>query len=335
MVETLLRSTEPSLRWKTRVHVLREPTTSPSLRSLREEIRKSPRVRALLTRRDSLGQPGTSRGVYYKWQGAQWALARLADLGYPEGDPTLCPMRDRVLDLWLRPSYYREYDATTKHSAYGRPAVPRMQGRYRRCASQQGNPLYFLTRLKLDDGRCADLAERLLHWRWPDGGWNCDRNPSADTSSFMETLLPMLGLWAYGQASRSVAARRAATAASEVFLRRHLFLRVSDGRVIRPDFVKLHYPTYYHYDILAGLRAMVEIGRIRDPRCREALDLLESKRLPDGGWPAEARYYRYSPREFAAGAEFVNWGGVSTTCMNPWVTVDALSVLVAAERVTV
>jgi hypothetical protein len=242
-------------------------------------------------------------------------------------------MRDRVLDLWLGPSYFREYNAKTRIAGYGRPAVPRIRGRYRRCASQQGNALYYLTRLELDDGRCANLAERLQHWQWPDGGWNCDRNPSADTSSFLETLLPMLGLSAHGEAKRSTAERQAAHAASEVFLRRRLFRRVSDGRVISPGFVDLHYPTYYHYDILAGLRAMTEIGRVRDPRCSEALDLLESKRLPDGGWPAEAKFYRHAPREFAAGAEFVNWGGTSKVRMNPWVTVDALSVLVAAERI--
>jgi hypothetical protein len=31
-------------------------------------------------------------------------------------------------------------------------------------------------------------------------------------------------------------------------------------------------------------------------------------------------------------AEFVNWGGTSARRMNPWVTADALSVLVAAGR---
>ena len=54
--------------------------------------------------------------------------------------------------------------------------------------------------------------------------------------------------------------------------------------------VRLHYPCYWHYDLLAGLKVMAEAGFIGDPRCREALDLLESKRLPGGGFPAEARY---------------------------------------------
>lgn len=332
VLESLLHSSEPSLRWKARVQVLGESPESPRLKKLRGEIRRSARAQAILGRRGMLGRPGTLRGVYYKWQGCHWALARLADLGYPPDDETLHPLRDRALDIWLRPAYFREYDATTKKGGQQGSGVPRIQGRYRRCASQQGNALFYLTQLGLDDGRGHQLAERLLYWQWPDGGWNCDRNPSADTSSFMETLLPMWGLSVYGRAMGSTSATQAARRASEVFLRRHMFKRISDGRVIAPEFVRLHYPTYYHYDVLAGLRGMVEVGRIRDPRCTDALDLLEGKRLPDGGWPAESKFYRYQPRTFAASSEFVDWGGTGSARMNPWVTVDALGVLHAAGR---
>ena len=300
-------------------------------------MRRSPRAKAILQRKASLGRPGTSRGVYYKWQGAHWALVRLADIGYPAKDETLYPMRDRVMGLWLRSSYFRDRESSTVSGAYRvlGSGVPLIDGRSRRCASQQGNALLSVVRLGLDDGRCERLVERLCHWQWPDGGWNCDVTPSADSSSFMETLTPMEGLAAFGKSTGSAGARRASRRASEVFLRRHLFKRVSDGRVIRPDFVRLHYPTYYHYDILAGLRGMREVDRLRDSRCDEALDLLESRRLRDGGWPAEAKFYRYSPREFAAGAEFVDWGGTSSRRMNPWVTVEAMAVLHSAGRLSV
>jgi hypothetical protein len=188
--------------------------------------------------------------------------------------------------------------------------------------------------LGIADERAASLAERLLHWQWPDGGWNCDKDPDADTSSFMETLLPMLGLAAYARSNNHVAAAKAAKAAAEVFLRRKLFRRVSDGRVIHPDFVALHYPLYWHYDVLAGLKAITRVGRIRDARCAEALDLLEEKRLSDGGWPAEKRHYKVSRKAMNANADYVDWGGTSTRRMNEWVTVDALAVLRAAGRAT-
>jgi hypothetical protein len=125
-------------------------------------------------------------------------------------------------------------------------------------------------------------------------------------------------------------ARAAAARAAEVFLKRHLYVRESDGAVIHGEFTQLHYPLYWHYDILHGLKVMAECGLIQDARCRLALDLLAAKRLPDGGWPAEKRYYKVSD-EFALGNDHVDWGGTSTKRSNPWVTTDALSVLKRAD----
>ena len=147
----------------------------------------------------------------------------------------------------------------------------------------------------------------------------------------METLPPMRGLASWAALTGDQAARAAAERAAEVLLERRLFRRRRDGRVIRDEFTKLHYPLYWHYDILGGLKAMAELGAIGDERCTDALELLESKRLPDGGWPAEARYYRHST-EVKLGNDDVDWGGTSTGHSNQWVTVDALGVLRAAGR---
>jgi len=327
----LLRSKEPSVRWKTRVRILGEAPNSTGIRSLRQAIRRSPRVRSLLARRDSRG---LLRGIpepYSKWQGAHWVLSALADLGYPERDRSLFALRDQVLDRWLGDTYYEEHDASSAAEAYRKGGVPRMRGRYRRCASQQGNALYFLTKLGLTNSRSDALIERLLHWQWPDGGWNCDRNPGADTSSFWETRHAMLGLAVHGERTGDSIATRAAAKASEVFLSRQLFLARHGGHVMNKGFIVLHYPLYHEYDILGGLSAMVEVGCIGDPRCGKALDLLESKELPGGGWPTEARFYRVSPG-IGSRTESVDWGGTSKRSMNEWVTVDALAVLTAAGR---
>ncbi|HZY69366.1 MAG TPA: hypothetical protein VFF67_00090 [Thermoplasmata archaeon] len=331
VVDRLLRSEEPSIRWKTRVNVLGESRGSRRVRALGDEVRRSRRIRTILSQGDPKGSVAAARGVYAKWQGAHWILAHLADLGYPPGDATLEPLCDRTLGVWLRASYYAEFEAATRAASYGRTGVPLMEGRYRRCASQQGNALRSITALELDDGRCAQLVERLLHWQWPDGGWNCDTHPEAHVSSFHETLLPMRGLALYGVRNRATKASRAARRASELFLTRRMFRRRSTGTTMAADFVRLHYPAYWHYDVLGGLRAMAELGRIRDARCGDALDLLEGKRLPDGGWPAEAKYYTTSS-EYRGGGEFVDWGGTALRRSNPWVTVDALSVLRSAGR---
>jgi len=115
-----------------------------------------------------------------------------------------------------------------------------------------------------------------------------------------------------------------------VFLSRRLFRRRSSDSVLRADVIRLHFPRYWHYDFLGGLIAMAEVRLIDDERCVEALDLLESYRLPDGGWPAQSRYYRVAAT--GAGRERVSWGSVSRGKYNPWVTVEALSALRAAGR---
>ena len=316
IVDELLRSPEPSIRWKVRTRVLGEAEDAPAVRRLRREIRRSPRVEALLVHRDADGPSN----VYAKWQGAHWVLAALAELGYPSGDKTLTPMARKVCDAWLAPDMMRDRIVA---------------GRHRRCGSIQGNALFAVSRLGLLQDRADRLATLLTRWQWPEGGWNCDRKPGASSPSFMETLVPMRALAAYAArgGSGARAALSAAERAAEVFLERRLFRRRSTGEVIRTDFVQLHYPLYWHYDVLGGLVALAEAGRIDDERCADALDLLESKRLPDGGWPAEARYYRRVGDEQSVSGSYVDWGGTDRRHFNPWVTADALAVLTAAGRV--
>ena len=133
-----LLAAEPSLAYKVRVGVLRELPASRSMRALRESIRESPRVKTLLAGRSSDGRLLRGRGVYDKWQGAHWVMACLADLGYPPGDRDLLPIRDQLLDAWLAPDFFDEFECESKAKCYSRSGVPVMCGRHRRCASQQG-----------------------------------------------------------------------------------------------------------------------------------------------------------------------------------------------------
>jgi hypothetical protein len=314
IVDELLRSPEPSVRWKVRTRVLGEADGSPAIRRLRGEIRRSPRVSALLARRDAAGRITTPRSVYAKWQGAHWVLATLAELGYPPGDRALRPLVEQVCDAWLTPPYFHDRVVA---------------GRHRRCGSIQGYALFAASRLELAPDRADRLASLLTRWQWPEGGWNCDASPTAASPSFMETLIPMRALVAYGHEPSAV------DRAAEVFLCRRVFRRRATGEVIRRDFVRLHYPLYWHYDYLAGLVGLAEAGRLADPRCADALDLLESERLPDGGWPAQSRYYRRVGRSVESSGSYVDWDGVSAKRANPWVTADALWVLTAAGRLKV
>src|SRR5208283_3078982 len=114
--DALLRSDEPSIRWKVMTGVLGEDPLSHKSKDLQEEIRKSPRAKALIAGRDQ--RAVREKYVYASWRGAHWSLAMLAEIGYPPGDSALLPMRDQVLDYWLDNSFYMEFEsksAVPKH----------------------------------------------------------------------------------------------------------------------------------------------------------------------------------------------------------------------------
>lgn len=347
VIDRLRRSDQPSIRWKVRTQVLDDDPESTAVRRLRGEIRRSPLVRRILD-----GHAERHKPTYHKWVGGHWVMITLADIGYPPGDDVLEPLAAGVMNTWLAAPYYAEYETTEYVS--GKRGVPVMNGRYRRCGSQHGGALLAAIKLGLRDDDTDRLAERLLHWQWPDGGWNCSRRLTASSSSVYETLLPMRGLAAYADARRrndtghdkaathdkaarddkaaptDKAARLACERAAEVLLTRRLLYRRSNGNLIRSEWEKLHYPTYWYYDVLAAAKGLMEAGLLADERCQDGLDLLESKQLPDGGWAAEGSYYR---RPGSTGqAEIVDWGGVDPRRMNEWITADALAVLHAAGR---
>jgi hypothetical protein len=254
-----------------------------------------------------------ARGVYDKWLGGHWVLAFLSEIGYPPGDERLRPMADRSAAWALGIS------------------GKLINGRWRRCASQQSYAMLYLMKLGFYDERCDRLADKLIEWQWPDGGWNCDKHPAASHSSFHESLLPMRALFHYADLTGRADAKRAAEKVAKFFLERKLMRRKSTGEIITQKFLEVHYPYHWRYNILHGLKAFAEARLIGDRRCREAIGLLKAKHLADGGVPCEKRQYAVGTRTTLA-KSLVNWGPISVRRMNPWVTLDALYVLRSLEE---
>jgi len=300
---------EPSCRYALLVNVLGKSSKATEIVTLKHSIKTCARTSRLLSLRDEDGQ--IPLHPYSKWMGAHWVLVSLADLNYPIGDSSLLPLREQVLGWLLK----------------RRPSI--VHGRVRHCASIEANALYSLTKLGLADERTEQIAHALCDWQWPDGGWNCDKSADARTSSFTESLIPMRALSLHAKVTSCARSLSAAFRAKEMFLRRRLYRRVTNGEVINEQFVRLHYPCYWHYDILFALKVMAEAGFINDPRCGEALELLVSKRLPEGGFPAESKYWHTTAKS-RSGKESVDWGPVSRKKPNPFVSVDALYVLKSA-----
>ncbi len=154
------------------------------------------------------------------------------------------------------------------------------------------------------------LARRLLREQLPDGGWNCDA-PKSQRSSFHTTICVLEGLLEYeravstppgtAQTKRSpqshVAPKEIAASrhrAEEYLLERSLFRRRSTGEIASSEFLELAFPPRYHYDILRALDyfrvSSIHARTTPDPRLAEAVQLIETKRQPDGRWLLDNSY---------------------------------------------
>lgn len=245
--------------------------------------------------------------AYSKWQGAFWRLISLVDLGVPPGHPGALAAAEQTL-AWAVDPVRLNY-------------APRIDGRERRHASQEGRSLQACLDVGLrGDPRLDTLAETLLEAQWPDGGWNCDRHRECVHSSFHESWGPILGLARYGAAD-------AVARGAEFLLEHRVVFSHRTGKPARPAFLKIRFPAYWHYDLLAGLRTLVAAGAVHDPRARDALDLLESKRRPDGTWRVEGKWWK-RPGTSGSNVEAVDWGETA----NAVLTQQALDVLVTAGR---
>jgi hypothetical protein len=138
------------------------------------------------------------------------------------------------------------------------------------------------------------VVERLVSEQLEDGGWNCEAENGSVRSSFHTTIRVLEGLLAHerttGGSAKSVGAAKSNAArrrGEEYLLERKLFRRKSTGAVVDQAWLQFSFPTRWHYDVLRALEYFRAAGDRPDQRVDEAVDLLRSKRQPDGTWLLE------------------------------------------------
>lgn len=315
-VARLVESHEPVVRFRALVDLLGVASDDRRVTDARRSIPSGRIVAALIA-----GDPGDRsrsrpRHPYSKWLGVHWRLVSLMDLGVPAEALDAAPVLEPVL-RWL----------TGRNRL---ASIPVIAGRARRCASQEGNALAVATHFGFqDDLRVVELAEALIRWQWPDGGWNCDTRPQATHSSVNETLPALRGLARFARLTADDGVRTAVERAAEFLLRHRVAWSEHSDQPIHAIVVKLHYPPYWHYDVLAGLRVLAESGHVGDPRAIDALDLLEAKRRPDGTWHADGAHHR-PRRKSDSLVDVVDWRADDA---RDAITLSALLALKAAGRV--
>ncbi len=170
ILKTLLASKEPAISLKSYLKLLDHDYETKEVKKITVNLKASSQVYHQLFKNVPKKGEIPTYGVYHKWFGVHWILYVLADLGYPPGDSSLIPSRDFELEWLFSDKHWKR--------------KPTNDGRKRFCASMEGNALFSLLHLNLDDGRCSQLADRLVKYQWDDGGWNCDKKPKAINSSY-------------------------------------------------------------------------------------------------------------------------------------------------------
>jgi hypothetical protein len=305
-IEWLLASREPAVGLLTRRDLLDDVAATG-------KVLDGPIVRTLLA--GQLPDGGFGVHPYRQWTGAHWRLVSLVELGIPAREPRAVRAANTVL-AWL---------TSTEH----RSGIVTVGGLTRAHASQEGNALAVCSRLGLaHDPRVSLLAESLMNWKWPDGGWNCAVRASGRRSSFHESLAPAWGLFEYWRATGAPAAHEAALRTAELLLDHRLFRSRRTGAVIRRERLALHYPPYWHYDILQALLVLSRMGLARDARAADALAMLQRRQHSDGRWQPDAWWWR-PPGMPRGHVEVVDWGQSGP---NEMITLNALRILKAAQR---
>ena len=134
----------------------------------------------------------------------------------------------------------------------------------------------------------SGIVARIVGEQLEDGGWNCEAERGSVRSSFATTINVLEGLLAHeretGGSAESIAARHRG---EEYLLERHLLRRKSTGEVVNRSWLQFSFPVRWHYDVLRALEYFRAAGAAPDLRIDEAIQLLRSKRQPDGTWLLE------------------------------------------------
>lgn len=162
-------------------------------------------------------------------------------------------------------------------------------------------------------------------------------------SSFHESLTAAWGLHEYARASGDSDAAYAANRAAELFLQHRLVYSLGTGRpsrrqpnpppageVINGRWIKLGYPSYWHYDILAVLMFLARIGKVRDPAQPMGWTCSNADVAPDGPWAADRQWWTPPDGPESQQREVVDWGRPRQP--NEMITLNALRILRAGGR---
>jgi hypothetical protein len=281
----LLDPSDPSIRYQTLVDILGQSPESKGAVETRRRIPRNPLFKRIMSKQTKAGYwPKKDTCNSPRFTAAIWALTLLGEMALVP-DTLVKKECERFFNLHQgeKGSFsYRSKLQGKKH--YDEPCLT-------------GNMVRTLLVLGYGkDPRVRRAIEWMPEAQLEDGGWNCDypqfQNVKVRHSSFMSTIAL---LWAYSEIPKQGWTRRMKRSieSGAEFLLMHRLYKADhhEWMPMNHTFTTLHFPMYYYYDVLHGLRVLTKLGYGNDERMRDAAHLVMSKRRPDGKWVLEGDWF--------------------------------------------
>jgi len=293
-LEWLLEPSNPSIRFHTLHEVLGKPLNDPEVRKAQSRIRGSSLVRKILKARNRKGHWAPESTFYTpKWTATSWQMMLLGEMGFTP-DEEMKKTCEKFFEMHQVESGAFVCPSPSDVEAWKKEHPRGKSVRWEEpCFT--GNMIRTLVVFGYgDDRRVKKAIEWMPEHQLEDGGWNCDYpEKKVRHSSFMSTIEP---LWAYSEIPQTKWTRKMKRSVEDgaEFLLMHRVYK-SDHHHWKhslPFTTSLHFPMYYYYDALHGLRVLTKLGYGDDERLNDAVHLVLSKRSPDGKWLLEGDWSR-------------------------------------------
>jgi hypothetical protein len=304
---------QPSLSWRWLTEVEGRPADDPSVVAARAEVPAKGWAKSLLDEQLPAGNwvsPGVSGRELYrpKYVSTNWKMLVLSELGATRSAPGVARAAELLLSTFAPAG---ELGGTSSEVCF------------------TGNIVRMMANLGYaHDPLLGPAIDWLVNAQKPDGGWHCFPSETGTLDGW-EALAAFASL---PKPLRTEGVERSVRRGAEFYLDHHL---LEEGPVPYDPWRRTHYPVHYYYDFLVGLDVLTRLGFGADERMRPALDLLESRRNPDGSWDLDALHPDLPGPEvtdYQIDTPYYPFALEPAGRPSRWITVTALGVLRRAGR---
>ncbi|MGD0818937.1 MAG: nitrogen fixation protein NifH [Methanomassiliicoccales archaeon] len=321
IVDWLSSSDDPTVRLATLTEIEGFSESEPEVATARLEAMQTGPIPIILSKQCPGGFWGKEEDFYMrsKYKGTVWNVILLAQLGVDGNDPRV----RSAAEFLLRWSQHHSGGFAYTGSGDGgceTHIVPCLHG----------NLVWSMLRYRMgNDARVRAGVDWIARYQrfddnegpapkgWPYGMNNCWGRHTCH----MGAIKSLKAISAIPSEDRSEALSQVASMGAEHLLKHHLYKRSHKlSKVAKPEWTRLGFPHFWDTDVLEMLEVLADLG-YRDDRMEDAVDLIKSKRGPDGKWRNERSYY----------------GRMLVSMERPddpshWVTLKALAVLKKLNR---